>query len=211
MKYAIAFKVMVAVTVCAMALPVLADDTDQNNMQSTSVMTPADFAWDAGLINLEEIRLGQAAQSNSQNKAVQKFAMHMVRDHLKMEDRLGNIAAEEGLQLPDANTFYTQVDASEEKPATELMRETPQQKLVNAQVNVQHLVSLRGPNFDRAYADAMVKGHDMAVQEFESASDSLQDSALKKYANKGLKTIRHHDEMAQKLQSQVSTSAPPPM
>jgi putative membrane protein len=198
-------KVMLAVTVCALALPVLADDTDQN--QSASTVAPADFAWDAGLINLEEIRLGQAAQSKSQNKAVKKFATRMIRDHSKMEAQLAQIADSEGLQLPDTNTFYEVVSAPEEKPATEMMPESPQQKLINSQLDVQHLLSLREPQFDQAYVDAMVKGHDAAVEEFENASASLRDSALRKYAGKGLKNIRHHYEMAQRLQSQVSTSA----
>lgn len=199
-------KVALAVTVCALAVPVLADDSDQNNQPA--VATPADFAWDAGLINLEEIRLGQAAQSNSHNKAVKKFGMHMVRDHSKLEDKLAKIAASEGLQLPDTNTFYEEVSEPEEKPATELMAVTPQQKLLDAQMDAQHLVSLKGNDFDQAYADAMVKGHDKAIQEFEDASTALQDSSLRGYADKGLRVIRHHYEMAQKLQSQVSTNAP---
>jgi putative membrane protein len=203
---AIAFKkVLLAAAVCALAVPVLADDTGQN---SQSMMTPADFAWDAGLVNLEEIRLGQAAQSHSKNKAVHKFGIRMVRDHSKMEDRLAKIVASEGLQLPETNTFYMKVTAPEEKPATELMSESPEQRLLTAQLEVRHMVSLSGPAFDQAYADAMVRGHDMAAQEFEDASTSVNDSALRSYADKGLKTIRHHGELAQRLQSQVSTNAP---
>jgi putative membrane protein len=92
------------------------------------------------------------------------------------------------------------------------MEETPQQKLMDAQLDVQHLTSLTGAEFDQAYADAMVKGHEKAIQKFEDASGALQDKALKKYADKGLKSIRHHYEMAQQLQSEVmpgATNAPP--
>jgi putative membrane protein len=205
-------KAVLAVAICALAIPVLADDTMTNNAPETTMLTPADFAWDAALINLKEIRLGEAAQSNSQNTAVQEFGQHMVRDHSKMNDRLVKIAADEGLQLPDTNTFYVTVTAPEEKPATELMEETPQQKLMDAQLDVQHLTSLTGAEFDQAYADAMVKGHEKAIQKFEDASGALQDKALKKYADKGLKSIRHHYEMAQQLQSEVmpgATNAPP--
>ncbi|HUA66312.1 MAG TPA: DUF4142 domain-containing protein [Alphaproteobacteria bacterium] len=206
---AIDFKVVFAATICALALPALADDMNQISQSPAAMVKPADFAWEAGLINLEEIRLGQAAQSNSKNKAVQKFGMHMIRDHSKMEDQLAKIAASEGLQLPDTNTFYEEVTPPEQKPATEMMPESPQQKLLDAQLDAQQMISLKGHDFDQAYADAMVKGHEKAIQDFEDASGSLQDSALKKYANKGLKTIRHHYEMAQRLQSQVSTNAPP--
>ncbi|HXC35268.1 MAG TPA: DUF4142 domain-containing protein, partial [Candidatus Acidoferrales bacterium] len=196
---------------CPLAIPALADDTMTTN--SPAVVTPADFAWDAGLINLKEIRLGEAAQSNSQNSAVQEFGRHMVRDHSKMNEQLTKIAADEGLQLPDTNTFYIQVTPPEQKPATQMLQETPQQRLLEAQLNVQHLLSLTGADFDQAYADAMVKGHEKAIQKFEDASASIQDTKLKKYADKGLKTIRHHYEMAQKLQSEGTsgTNAPSSM
>jgi len=207
MKTITFIKVLLAACVLALAVPVLADDT---NMPAMPTMTPADFAWDAALINLKEIRLGEAAQTNSQNTAVQEFGKHMVRDHSKLQQRLEKIAADEGLQLPDTNTFYVEVTAPEEKPATEMMEETPQQKLLDAQLDVQHLSSLTGTDFDQAYADAMVKGHEKAIQKFEDASGTLQDAALKKYADRGLKVIRHHYEMAQKLQNGLmsATNAP---
>lgn len=204
-------KAVFAAAICALAIPVLADDTMTTNAPETTMVTPADFAWDAALINLEEIRLGEAAQSNSQNTAVQEFGRHMIRDHSRMNVRLMKIAADEGLQLPDTNTFYVPVTQPQEKPATELMEESPQQKLMDAQLDVAHLVSLTGSEFDQAYADAMVKGHEKAIQKFEDVSATIQDKPLKKYADKGLKTIRHHYEMAQQLQSEVTsgTNAPP--
>ncbi|HEY1790991.1 MAG TPA: DUF4142 domain-containing protein [Verrucomicrobiae bacterium] len=203
-------KVVLAAAICALAVPALADDTMTTNETAAAMMTPADFAWDAALINLKEIRLGEAAQSNSQNTAVQEFGRHMVQDHSKMNDRLMKIAADEGLQLPDTNIFYVPVTAPEDKPATELMNETPQQKLQDAQLDVQQMASLTGTDFDQAYSAAMVKGHEKAIQKFEDASASLQDKPLKKYADKGLKNIRHHYEMAQQLQSEVTsgTNAP---
>lgn len=203
----IAFKkVVLASLVLALVVPVFADDP----MPATQMMTAADFAWDAAIINLEEIRLGEVAQTNSQNKAVRKFGKEMVRDHSKMEQHLEKIAADEGLQLPDTNIFYVEVTSpEEEKQATEMMAETPEQRLLHAQLDAQHLASLSRKDFDQAYADAMVKGHEKAIQEFEDASGTLQDPALKKYADKGLKIIRHHYEMAQTLQSKVTPSTSP--
>ncbi len=204
-------KISLVAAVCFLAATMFADDTDTMATNSTAMpaVTPADFAWDASLINLKEIRLGEAAQSNSQNTAVQEFGRNMVRDHSKMNEKLSKIATDEGLQLPDTNTFYVAVTPPEEKPATQMMPETPQQSLLDAQLDVQGLVSLTGPAFDQAYADAMVKGHEKAIQKFEDASASLQGEQLKKYANKGLKSIRHHYEMAQQLQSAVgNTNAP---
>jgi putative membrane protein len=198
-------KIILAAGICAVAVPMFADDMSATNVPA-AVMAPADFAWDASLINLKEIRLGEVAQTNSQNAAVQEFGRHMVRDHSRLNERLVKIAADEGLTLPDTNTFYMTVQQPPEKQATELMPETPQQKLLDAQMDVQSLVSLSGPDFDQAYAGAMVKGHEKGIQKFEDASASLQDDKLKKYADRGLKAIRSHYEMAQKLESEVETN-----
>lgn len=200
-------KFILVASVCAFAAPAFSQDMTTTNVPATP-MTTADFVWDASLINLKEIRLGEAAQSNSQNTAVQDFGRHMVRDHSRLNDRLVKIAAAEGLQLPATNTFYTPVTAPVEKQATQLLTETPQQKLQDAQLDVQNLASLSGPDFDQAYATAMVKGHNLALQEYQDASTSLTDDQLKRYAERGVRAVRDHYEMAQKLVTEVETNAP---
>jgi putative membrane protein len=207
MKRVILNNIVLAVALCLFGARAFGDD----NMSSTNppaALVPADFAWDASLINLKEIRLGEAAQTNSQNADVQEFGRRMVRDHSRLNARLEKIAQSEGLQLPDTNTFYIPVTAPAEKPATQLMQETPQEKLRDAQLDVQSLASLSGTAFDQAYAEAMVAGHHKAMDLFQNASTALSDEDLKKYADRGLRAIRDHYEMAQKLQSRVSTNAP---
>lgn len=194
----------------------LADDMSSADMStnpppSNMVVTPADFAWDAAVINLEEIHLGHVAETNSQNEAVQKFGRHMVRDHSRLNAWLTRIAEKEQLPLPDTNTFDVFVSPPEnEKPATELMTGTPQERLMAQQLAAQQLESLSGPDFDKAYADAMVSGHEKAIAKFEAAVASLDNGPLKKYARAGLTVIRHHFEMAQKLETKVmnETNAP---
>jgi putative membrane protein len=208
MKRVVWSNIVLAAALSVFAAPVFGEDMTTNEPATMPALTPADFAWDAALVNLKEIRLGEAAQSNSQNADVQEFGKHMVRDHTRMNTRLAKIAGSEGLQLPDTNTFYIPVTAPEQKPATELMPKMPQQKLLEAQLDVQHLVSLTGPEFDQAYASAMVNGHAKVIQKLQDASSSLQDEQLKKYADRSLRTVRDHYEMAQKLQSEVVTNAP---
>ncbi len=105
MKRVVLNNIVLAAALCLFGARAFGDD----NMSSTNlpvVVTPADFAWDASLINLKEIRLGEAAQTNSQNQQVQEFGRRMVRDHSRLNARLEKIAQGEGLQLPDTNTFY---------------------------------------------------------------------------------------------------------
>lgn len=200
-------KFVLTATVCALVVPAFGQDMSITNVPGTP-MTAANFVWDASLINLKEVRLGEAAQSNSQNTAVQDFGKHMVRDHSRLNDRLVKIAEAEGLALPATNIFYLPVTAPVQKQATQLMAETPQQKLQDAQLDVQNLASLSGPDFDQAYAAAMVKGHSMALQEYQDASTSLTDEQVKRFAERGVRAVRDHYEMAQKLETEVETNAP---
>src|ERR1700734_644985 len=171
MKKIVLNKIVLAAALCAFAAPVFGQDMSSTNPPTPPMaMTPADFVWDASLINLKEIRLGEAAQTNSQNADVQEFGQHMVRDHSRLNARLTKIAQAEGLALPDTNTFYMVVgQPPEQKEGTALLPETPEQRLQRAQWDVQTLVSFSGPAFDQAYADAMVKGHEKAIQKFEDA------------------------------------------
>src|SRR5215469_5978106 len=207
MKLVVLNKILLTAAVYFLVAQVFGDD----NMSSTNppaTVLPADFAWDASLINLKEMRLGEAAQTNSQNPDVQEFGRHMVRDHSRLNTRLEKIAQGEGVPLPDTNTFYIPVTVPQQKQATQLMTETPQERLRDAQLDVQSLASQSGAAFDQAYAAAMVKGHKDAMDKFQDASATLPDDPLKKYADRGLRVIKDHFEMAQKLESEVSTNVP---
>jgi putative membrane protein len=207
MKLVALNKILVTAAVYFLVAQVFGDDNLSSTNPPTTVL-PADFAWDAALINLKEVRLGEAAQTNSQNRDVQEFGRHMVRDHSRLNTRLEKIAQEEGVTLPDTNTFYIPVTAPQEKQASQLMTETPQERLRDAQLDVQSLAAKSGAAFDEAYAAAMVKGHQEAMDKFQNASATLSDEPLKKYADRGLRVIKDHYEMAQKLDSEVSTNVP---
>jgi putative membrane protein len=61
--------------------------------------------------------------------------------------------------------------------------------------------------FDRVYLDDMVQDHVSTVCEFESASQSLSDEKLKKFADKTLPTLRKHLQMARDLDAKCSSPA----
>jgi putative membrane protein len=207
MRLAVLNKILLTAAVYFLVAQVFGDD-NLNTTNPPATVLPADFAWDASLINLKEMRLGEAAQTNSQNPDVQEFGRRMERDHSRLNARLEKIAQQEGVSLPATNTFYIPVTAPQEKQATQLMTETPQERLRDAQLDVQSLASKSGAAFDQAYASAMVGGHKDAMDKFQNASATLSDEPLKKYADRGLRVITDHYEMAQKLESEVSTNVP---
>ena len=61
----------------------------------------------------------------------------------------------------------------------------------------QHLATLSGPEFDREFAKAMVKGHKEAIGKFEAASKGDDDIA--KFAQDTLPTLQKHLEQAQSI------------
>lgn len=138
-------------------------------------VTPESFASQAAVIGKAEIELGQIALKNTQDEGVRKYAERMVKDHSAADKKLKAIAAKENLQLPQS------LDPEHEALKTKLQ-------------------SLKGEDFDRAYVNAMAKGHDKAVALFESASQQPQmPGELKQFAASTLPTLEQHQEMAHSL------------
>ena len=138
-------------------------------------VTPESFASQAAIIGKAEIELGQIALKNAQDEGVRKYAQRMVKDHGAADKKLKAIAAKENLQLPQS------LDAEHESLKIKLQ-------------------SLKGEDFDRAYMNAMAKGHDKAVALFESVAQQPQmPGELKQFAASTLPTLEQHKEMAHSL------------
>ena len=143
--------------------------------KTTKAVTPQSFASQAAVIGRAEIELGQIALKNTQDANVRTYAERMVKDHSAADKKLQAIAAKENLQLPQA------LDKEHESLKAKLQ-------------------GLQGEDFDRAYAQAMAKGHDKAVALFESASQQPQmPDELKQFAASTLPTLEQHKEMAHSL------------
>jgi putative membrane protein len=149
-------------------------DVTQGSKMTKSV-TPESFASQAAIIGKAEIELGQMALKNTQDQNVRAYAQRMVKDHSAADKKLQAIAAKENLQLPQS------LDPEHESLKTKLQ-------------------GLKGEEFDRAYVQAMAKGHDKAVALFESASQAPQmPEDLKQFAASTLPTLEQHKDMAHSL------------
>ena len=145
--------------------------------KTTKAVTPQSFATQAAIIGKAEIELGQMALKNTTDAGVQKYAERMVKDHSAADKKLKAIAAKENLQLPQS------LDQEHESLKKQLQ-------------------GLQGKDFDRAYMNAMSKGHDKAVALFESASQQPQmPDELKQFAASTLPTLEQHKEMAHSMHS----------
>jgi putative membrane protein len=152
-----------------------ADSTNVAKTQDTTAMkTPiavdqndAKFAVTAAGDGMAEVTVGKLAVTKATSTRIKNFAQMMVTDHTNAGNELAQIAQKEGITLPAAP------DTAAQKKGSDLMKKS-------------------GKDFDKAYVDAMVDGHEKAVKLFTDGSKNLKDSTLKAFAVKTLPTLKMH-------------------
>ena len=140
---------------------------------TSSDMTPDDkeFVTKAGMGGLAEVQMGNLALQKASSADVKSFAQRMVTDHSKANAELAQFATTKGLAL-----------------ATELAGDHKSA--------MDHLTSLSGAEFDKAYMHHMVPDHQKDVAEFERAAGGAADAEVKAWAGKVLPTLREHLQLA---------------
>lgn len=144
--------------------------------------TDTEFVTKAAQAGMAEVAAGKVAESHGQSAAVKAFGKRMVADHSKAGDELKQVATKSGAKLPSS-------------PSTE------------QQEAGRRLEGMKGADFDRAYAEQMVKDHQEAVALFQSEASSGGDADLKSFAQKTLPTLQEHLRMAQALPEGASAKA----
>jgi putative membrane protein len=134
----------------------------------------AEFVTTVASDGLHEIELGKLAGTNAKSDAVKKFGQQMVTDHGKANDELKAAAKEANLKVPD-------------KMSDEHQKEFDKFK------------DLKGADFDKKYAEHMVKDHEQAVALFQRATKEAKNPGIKTFATKTLPVIQGHLEAAKKL------------
>jgi putative membrane protein len=132
------------------------------------------FVEKAARTGMAEVQLATNVSNRAQTQEVRAFAQRMITDHNRSNEELTTLAARKGIDPP------ADVD--------------PEKKALDAD-----LAKLTGPALDRAYMEAMVKDHEAAAAEFESASRQLADPELKAWAAKNVPILHEHHHMAQEI------------
>ena len=122
-----------------------AGDADRSEIKQDD----KDFARDLVIANMAEVELGRLATECSANAGVKKFAQMMIDDHTKAGDKLKAVASEHNVPVP-----------------TELDDKHIQLR--------DKLAKLKGAEFDREYAAAMVSGHEDVASKLESRIDKTK-------------------------------------
>ena len=172
---------------CLMVSGVLvrAADTENGKNEQRGQLSRKDYKFvrEAAEGGMLEVRLGELAKQKGSTPAVQQFGDQMVKDHTKANDELKALAEKKGAGIP------TQLGRKEEN-------------------EIERLQKLAGNDFDKSYAEHMVKDHKKDVKEFQDAAKGAEDAELKAFAEKTLPILEHHSQMAQEMESSVKQAQP---
>jgi putative membrane protein len=142
----------------------------------------AKFVKDAAAGGMMEVELGKIAAEKGVNDKVKAFGRQMQEDHGKANEELKTIAANKGVQIPQA-------------------LEGKQKKTVD------RLSKLSGPEFDRQYTRTMIEDHKEGLKAFQREADKGKDPDVKQFASKYVPMIKKHLEMAQTTAEQLKVAS----
>jgi len=129
-----------------------------------------DFTMKAASAGMFEVESSRLALERSKNDQVKKFAQHMIDDHSKANKELMGLA--------------------------QMLKLTPEQKMAAKHQKEMDKLKDTRENFDQAYMQAQVKGHEEAVALFTGESRGGTNPMLKAWAAQTLPTLQMHLQMA---------------
>ena len=131
---------------------------------------------------MSEVKLGTLAARQGTDPPAKQFGQRMVTDHSKAVDELKSLAIQSKITLP--------ADVSKSDAETFGKRS-----------------KLSGAEFDKVYANEVVKDHEKDVAEFQNEATSGKDPSLKEFASKTLPTLRSHLQQERELPRTVQASS----
>jgi putative membrane protein len=158
----------------------LTNDTTTSAKTMISVdATTSDFMVKVADVGMTEVKLGGIAQDKATSKRVKDFGAMMTKDHSKAGDELKDLARQKNVTLPST------IGEDHQKKIDDLNKKT-------------------GKDFDRAYIDAMVDGHQSAVSDFEKASNNTKDPDVKAWVDKILPVLKMHLDSAKAIKKAIT-------
>jgi putative membrane protein len=128
--------------------------------------------------NLAEIKVGQLAQQKGATEGVRHFGAVLEQDHSKANQQAMTAASSMGVTPP-----------SEPSPKEQRVYD--------------HLASLAGSQFDKAFVKAMVKDHKKDIAEFKKEARE-SNSPASSYAQATLPDLEKHLRIAESLERHPS-------
>jgi len=130
-------------------------------------------------VNQMEVRLGTLAMRKGQSAQVREYGRRLRIDHRMSDRRVVALASREGIGL-------RAVPSTLEERRTE-----------------RRLRYARGDAFDRAFLDAMARGHTQVIQELRQARRDMRYPEVEQLIGNTLPALRQHRNMARDFEDQL--------
>ena len=150
------------------------DSTDNKISATSTDEATADFMVKAANGGMMEIELGKSAQQKARSKEVKDFAEMMVRDHTTAGNELKALARQKNVTLPDT------VSGKHRDHIIDINKKSAN-------------------DFDRAYMDQMVDGHQDMLDMYKDVAENCKDPEVKAWAAKILPTVQTHLDTAKAI------------
>jgi len=148
--------------------------TTQQMAQGQQEMMDKKFVSGALEGGMAEVALGKLAAEKGSSPEVKQFGQQMVDDHTKLGEQMKPVAEQIGVKMP-----------------TELSKKD---KALEAKLS-----ALSGPQFDKAYVEAMLKDHKKDYSEFQEEAKSAVIPSVKQAAAAGEPVIKSHLDHIQQI------------
>jgi putative membrane protein len=156
----------------------LRDTSATHPVHMADLKPDADFAVAAADGGMLEVALGKLAMKKGTSSAVRKLGTQMVTDHSKANMELKALAAEKHIAIPAAMSEKCQKVESD-------------------------LKEKNGSDFNKAYADLMVKDHKDDIDDFKKEAEKGNDTQVSTWAKNTLPILEHHLMMSEDVQKKL--------
>ena len=154
----------------------MAEEENSDKFKKSDESDDAKFAVEAADGGMMEVKLGELALKNGSSSQVKEFGQQMVTDHGRGNAQLKALTEQKGISIPTVLSD-------------------------KCQKKVDELSSKQGADFDKAYAELMVKDHKEDIDEFKKEAEKGNDPELKNWAGETLPILEHHLQMAEAMSS----------
>lgn len=130
------------------------------------------FLKETAKSGVAEVNMAQIGTQKAQDPSLKEASQKIGDDHTKLNEQIKALAQQKNV------TLSTEIDQKHQKM-------------------IDHLSSLSGSEFDKAFASHMVKGHKKSIAKFQQAAQS-DDAEISQLATAALPTLKEHLTMVQK-------------
>jgi putative membrane protein len=160
------------------------------------------------VVDQGEVQDGQMAQRQARNARVKSYARELVQAHTKSLQKDRQLAKAANVELMNASGRDSSSKSDTSAAATAA---TSGGTGVAAQIHQMHvqasqrLKSLKGADFDSAFVNAQVMGHQQVLDLLQRAQNQAQNADVQNHVADAVKEVQTHLDRARELQQSLTS------